>query len=106
MGTHSLPTCPPSPCARTTGQGIYPSFSGLTAGTHGPAVPLRRTDAGPTVLVRESHCRKKSAQDESRSKNSVRTRIRKKPEHSPEVCPPVRLCACPDHRTAANRLAG
>src|SRR6266576_365564 len=106
MGTRSLPPCPPSRRARKIGQGTYPSFGGLTAGTHRPAVPLRRTDAGPTVLVRESHCRKKSAQDESRSKNSVRTRIRKKPEHSPEVCPPVRIRACPDHRTAPNRLAG
>src|SRR5207302_6859023 len=102
----TFPTCPPSRCARTTGQGIYPSFGGLTAGTHRPAVPLRRTDAGPTVLVRESHRRKKSAQDESRSKNNVRTRIRKKPEHSPEVRPPVRLRARPDYRTAANCLAG
>src|SRR5258708_40313721 len=102
---HSLPTCPPSVRTRPFGQGPDPSQGGLTVGTHRTAVPLLGTAPNPTVLVRKSQSWESAAQDESRPKNSGRTRLRKKPEHPLEVCPPVRIRAYPDVRTAADRLA-
>src|SRR5258708_13385504 len=47
-----------------------------------------------------------AAEDESRQKNNGGRRLRKKPKPPAEVCPPVRLRACPDHRTAPDRLGG